>query len=201
MSTTPVGLSNVALSRIGQRQYISAFDEPTTEAEACNNLFEHCRDVVLARMAWPFATARATLAESTEERDNWDFVYGLPANFVAARYLVPLGVQYARPDQLYPYAIELNDANDARLLLTDLEDAVLVYTRAITSVALFPPLFQDALAWKLAAELALVLPVKPGVAQAMEARYEQVLLQAGAADFRQAKGGTEPDGSYIRSRG
>lgn len=203
MSLSEAGLCNLALVRIGQRGTIDSLDEATVEAEACKVVYGPSRDAVLAEFWWPFATARSgTLAAITDgERDGWDYAYPLPADCIpdGARYIWS-GLRDPPLESRIPFAIEANDAGDGQILLTDLDEVSLVYTRAITAPGLFPPLFVQALAWKVAAELALGLPVKPQVGLAMDGKYEKALAKAIAASAKAQQRDAPLDGESIRAR-
>jgi hypothetical protein len=87
-----------------------------------------------------------------------------------------------------------------RVLLTDETDAELVYTEDAETVTRFPPLFEDALAWKIAIDLALGVAVKPQAAMALQAGYQNALSAAAVRDFRQSEPHARPGASYIRAR-
>lgn len=199
MASSAEAICNIALLRVGQGQTLDSLDESTAEAQACDALYEHSRDSVLAAMPWRFATRRATLALLEDvERDGWDLVYTAPADCLATRYLYP-GTRNPGSDELTPFALEDEDG-EGPVILTDLEDAVLVYTAKVTVVTRFPPLFVDALAWRLASELALALPIKPQVGLAMEQNYQRALARAAAADMNQGQGDLPADSEFIRAR-
>lgn len=201
MAQTATEICNLALGRIGVRQFINDLqNQKTTEAATARVFYEPARDTVLASFPWQFATGRAVLALTALERTNWLYVYTLPADCLAARYLVVEGVQEPRPDQRAPYGLE-NDETVGKVLLTDLEAAELVYTRALEDVNLFPPLFVEALAWKLAADFALGIPIKPQLAASIQQGYSRAVAMAATQDFRQSQQGPEPQASYIRARG
>ncbi len=90
---------------------------------------------------------------------------------------------------------------DSRVLLTDQADAELVYTDQVNTVALFPAMFVEALAWKLASDLALCVPVKPAVAVEMAKRYEAELHKAAASQYRQSREDLPPESEFIAVRG
>jgi hypothetical protein len=193
-------LCSVALLRVGQRQTIADLDEESEEAIACKALYGHCRDAVLEEFAWPFASAEATLALTTVTRTFWNFVYALPVDCLAPRY-IDIGRGMA-PEVEPPFEVVREASVPSRkVLLTDEEDAVLVYTAKVEEVGVFSPLFSDALVWRLASELALALPIKPGVAGAMDAKYQQAIARAKASQLLQRKGDREPRNEFIRARG
>lgn len=197
---TEAQLCNIALGLVGQRRTINNLLEATAEAQACAVLYGPARDEVLAEFPWTFATRRSTLAEIDDvERSGWEYVYALPSDFLEPQYIWT-GARLPPIDLQIPFAIEMNDDGNGLLLVTDQEDAELIYTAKVTTVALFSPLFVKAVSWLLASELALMLPVKPQVAPLMLGRYRQCLLTAKAGDTRQGEPDVEPDSEFIRTR-
>lgn len=199
MALSEAQVCNLALLRVGSRAVIQNLEEKTAEAIACKAIFELARDAVLAEVPWSFATRRATLALiSGATRDGWQYVYDVPADFLAARYIYA-GIRNPASDERIPFALE-DDVNNELVLLTDAEDAVLVYTYRCTSPGLWSPLFVDALAWRLASDLALALSVKPQVGLAMAQGYEAALRKAAAADWNQQREDMPPEAEWIRKR-
>jgi hypothetical protein len=198
---TAAEICNIALARVGQRQTIAALSETSAPGRLCNTLYPNARDSLLMSVPWSFATKRQTLAELvTDERDGWEYVYALPTDCLATRYLYP-GLRNPTEKQKEPFAIEFDATESKRVLLTDCEDAILVYTASPGDVtANFPPLFCDALAWALAVDLALSLAVKPQVGLAMRQGYELALLKASAAELNQAQADTPPESEIITGR-
>lgn len=199
MSLTEAGLCNLALVRIGQRGLIDSLTENTIEAQVAGAVYESARDAVLEAFWWPFATERSELALVVDgERDGWEYAYAVPSPCVAPRYIWS-GVRNPAREARIPFAIE-HDAVFGRVLLTDQEDAQLIFTARVDVVALFPPLFVQALAWKLAAELALGLSVKPQVGMVMEQKYEAAVAVAAAVAFRDQQDDVPLAAESIRAR-
>lgn len=217
MPSTPVELCNLALSRIGSKQPIDSLDEDTTEARACTVAYPFARDAVLASFPWRFATKRVALAALTGVTyTDWQHAFALPADCLEVRGLVdalvptppPVGfVRWTPVDALSlttlqlartPYAIEAGTAG--QVLLTNDSAPVVQYTARVEAVSLYPPLFCDALAWRLAGELALAIPMKAPLAQAAFTASERAIARAAASELRQAQAGTTPDSETIRVR-
>lgn len=177
---TVVSICNRGLSRIGHTISIQALDEEgSVEAEQSNLHFEDCRDEALEAFPWNFATKRATLAiVAGAERTDWEYVYALPTDCLAVRFLVREGVRNPSAAERVPFHIEANDAGDGRILVTDLEDAELVYTMKHVTPGVWPPAFVSALAWRLAAELALGVKKDRALAKDCLVAYGIALQQA-----------------------
>lgn len=196
---TVAGVCNMALGYVGERQTIQSLSDPTAPALACVTFYEETVKACLAQHWWRFATKRETLALSTEERDEWGYVYALPSDCLQPQYLWN-GARNATRDQLIPFTTELNDAGTNQLLMTDLVDAVLVYTKLLTNPAQWGPAFGKAVAWALAAELALVLPVKPEVAIRVGQQAPLWLERAAALDEAGKQDDPAADPDLIRAR-
>jgi hypothetical protein len=199
--TTEAQLCNIALLRTGERQTIDSLEEATEAARACKSLYAPARDACLEDHQWSFATKRVVLAETTQTRDGWTYAYAMPSDCLVPRYIYA-GLRNPAPASRIRFAVELNDAGDGSLLLGDFEAAgyPLVYTARVETVALFTPLFVDALAWRLAIDLALAITVKPQVGLAMRQGYQQALNRAIASDLRLGEDDVEPESELISVR-
>lgn len=197
--TTDAQLCNLALGLVGQRQFIDNLAEASTEAQCCAVYFGPTRDEVLAAYPWRWATKRSTLALTTEERTGWGFAYAAPADMVAARYIWA-GQRAPGSGKDIPFATELNDAGDGMLILCDIEDAELVYTRTAPSIGLWPPHFVKAVAHQLAVYLAGTLPVKPELMPRFQQAAYSALLTAAALDANAGKADQPADSEFIRVR-
>lgn len=193
-------VANVALLRVGQRQLLDSLDEPTAEAQACKALFSQARDATLEAAWWAFATRRQVLALLLQERTGWTFVYALPAGCVAARYLWA-GVRNPPEADRIPFTIEAADDGTSRVLLTDQPLAELVYTGPAPNPAVWSASFTDAVAWRLAADLVLALPVKPQLAANALTMAARSLAISQAVERAQGQADVEPDAEAIRARG
>lgn len=199
MAQSEAQICNIALLRIGHRVVIDSLEENNPAAQACKVLFDEARDSVLATAPWAFALQRADLSLVEDaERNGWEFAYALPTDCISPVSIYS-GTRNPSPDVQIPFKLEYS-ATSGQLLLTDQEDAELSYVARVEDVPLFPPLFVDALAWKLASDLALALPVKPQVGMAMTRGFELALSRAVAAEFRKGLEDLPPQASYIRAR-
>lgn len=197
--TTPVQVANLALGLVGQRQLIGAFNDPSVEAQTADLYFETTRDELLQKWDWRFATKRAVLALTTEERTGWGYCYECPADLLKAQQIYSGARMPGQGDQV-AFTKELNDAADGHLILTDMVDAELFYTVRLATVALWPPLFVKAVAAQLAVYLAPALPVKPELIPTYEARAERAFQLAASRDANEAQKDPEAESEFIRER-
>jgi hypothetical protein len=204
-----VDIANVALLRIGQLATIADLDEETPQAQAVKAIFQHARDAVLEAFMWPFATFRNQLAviASVDDdptdvnlRTGWGFTYALPAKCIAPRYIYP-GTNNPGEGQEIPFTIE-GDETRGKVLLTDQDEAELVFTKLVDTPERWSPMFRDALAMRLAADLAMSVAKKPELGLNLHRVFKSMISEAAAAQANQArKELPPPDPSYIRDRG
>lgn len=208
MALTPGDICNVALSKLGETKFIDSLTANTNNARVANLLYEPSRDALLEMVPWPFAERNVVLGElfnATDDSTNvllansgWGYVYALPTDCLCPRY-IETGLPNPAEDQKIPFKLR-DSASNGVVLLTNEEDAELVYTRKVTETGKFSPLFVEALAWKLAYEFTFAIPVKPGVAERMMAGFNQRLLEAAAASQKHEQQSPKPRPGAIRAR-
>jgi hypothetical protein len=198
---TAVSICNRALARLGISYTIQALTDASKEAYQCNLWFVPCREATLQDIPWGFATKRATLALSGTGQATapWTYKYAYPNDCLMARS-IDLGVIITDPKQRIPFAIESDGTESGRVILCDFPNAVLTYTLAITNPAMFTTRFADALAWKLAEDLAMVMSVSTVIRDGVHAHYELALSRAIMADNREQQDRMEPDAEFIQGR-
>jgi hypothetical protein len=212
-----IQICNLALSHIGAPT-IAALSESTRQARECNRLYEVNRDAVLADYPWNFATKRRVLALlSGETVSGWDYVYSYPGDCLKAWMIYnPMTTQtytdgyYTSGQYVFSavkvnadrikFEIASNEDLDQRLILTNQEDAELIYTARVTDPNMFSPQFVEALSWRLAADLAIPLKGKESLHQRMMQMYE---IRLGHAHQANAREGWEPPSdvsAYVAAR-
>lgn len=203
MSYTKVGISNLALGYIGVSQTISALDEGSNEARACDQYFDQVRDELLEEYQWSFATVYDTLALVSEfdddtdpEANDWGYSFRLPTDCIRVlRILTPNG-----DTEPNPYPFEIGHDDQGMLLYCDLEEVSIKYIKRVEDPNLYRPKFAKALAWALAAEICFPLSISEPLRQRA---LEQARVWAGKAassamNERQAR--PEPDSQFTRAR-
>jgi hypothetical protein len=196
-----VEIVNWALLRVGHTQLLQGLTDKSAAAQAASGVLAFARDVALEAYPWPFATKRVALSLlAGVERTDWEYVYQVPSDCIAPRYLVLEGVRSPMADQRSPFQVEASDDGATRVLLTDLEDAELVYTMRHTISNAWSPGFCDALAWRLAAELALGLKKDAGLARGALVQYDMAISAAAAMVANQAQPDLLPETPSIAAR-
>lgn len=179
MTTSTVAICNLALDAIGTRSTISSLTENSAEANACARQYTPALEAILQAAHWNFARKQASLAllkDGTQTPDQgvpqpWVYEYAVPSDMLSPRYVMPLAVSQnstfvGTPSVQYPItppvrfimsSDEDTGGNPINVILTNQEQAVLVYTYRCTNVNLFSPLFVRALSNYLGYLLAIPL--------------------------------------------
>lgn len=193
-----VQICNMALTRIGQSQLIASLEEQSLAAELCTLHYAEARDNVLRDFDWPFAEARVFLSDIGSPPVNWAYRYRYPTDCLKARRLAIPGNENPTSDERTPYNVVY--AVGGRAIITNQEAAELVYTVRVEDTTYFDPMFVSALSWRLAAELAIGLQVRPENFNAAQQQYMFVLGQAQAVALAERQQPPLPDSEFISVR-
>lgn len=165
-----VQICNIALANIGDDK-IAALNEENERARLCNLRYEDCRDAVLRSHPWNCAVSRAELAaDVTAPAWGYTYRYALPANCLRV-----LDIENYYID----YSIE------GRYILTDADTVKLLYIKQVTDPTEFDSLLVQAIALKLASEIAENLTGKAELRDRMLAKYLQMLSEARGVDSQE----------------
>ncbi len=192
--TTAIAICNMALTRLGGAT-IAALNEGSKESMICATFLDQSRDAALRDYKWNFATLRRQLADTGTTLAPWAFAYAYPSDCLAAREIYnPLSTSTA-------IAFEVaSDGAGGRLIYTNQDQAMLVYTARITDLSACDPLFIEAMSWKLAAEIALPLAQDRNLMQVAETKYQNIIAQARTADANEGEADTTAAATWIDSR-
>ncbi len=200
------GIANMALSHVGARSDIESLDEDSAEAIQCNLWYNYARQGVLEAYNWKFARKRITLALhgdtiSTTEGDPltgvWGFRYQYPDDCLVARKIQN---PFSPPADAIPYEVETSLTGEELSILTNKEDAVLVYTFDQTSTPLFSRLFVLAFSRLLASHIAFSLTSKTAIATDQFNFYQGLVTGASASDGNEQVSPPPRDAAAIRAR-
>ena len=218
-----VDICNLALSYLGDTATVASIDPPEGSAQAqhCARFYPVALKLLLESHAWNFVTTRAALAVVVDGyTDQWRFAYALPSDATNVLSVLPQS-QYPADyfgtairnywGWVWPLLWELDSRCDFQIgmigaqqvILSNSENAIARYTIATVQPGIFPALFADALAWKLAAMLAG--PLMKGESGAAESKrclqmHTIVLAQAEARDANQRNGSTPLVPGSIKAR-
>ncbi len=183
--TSPVEICNRALTKLGDRPILTLSDD-NERARACARLYEVSRDAVLRDHPWNFAVQRAELA-ALEEKPVWGFKsqFELPTDCLRVLWV----------DGNYPWRIE------GRRVLSNLEGALRIsYIRRVEDPNVFDSLFVEALAARLALELAESLTQSNSKRQAAGEGYQLALIRARSIDAQENPAEEAECDPWIRAR-
>lgn len=181
-----VQICNLGLAHLGNRARVASISpvDGSAESDYCASFFALARNEVLAMHDWAFARKRVELALVTgPETDVWEYAYSLPSDCLKPRRILT-GTSTAYELDSEPFEIE------GTTLLTNKENAVLVYTRPITTAGSFSPAFVNAMGFLMAAYLAgPILKGSAGTKAALEFRKmaAQAVAAAAADDANSVK--------------
>ena len=177
---TDVSICNQALGWLGA-SLITSLSDKSTEAQLCNANFADLRDAVLEDAAWTFATKRYTL---TPEANTPDWGY-------SNQFTIPaevLRVLQVTDDPLYVNGGSTFDwRREENKILCDVDKVYLKAVIQVTDASRFPPAFSQALAARIARDLAGALTQSKGIQELMESKYQRALDTALATDGSQGK--------------
>lgn len=194
-----VKIANMSLSNIGARSSIESFTEGSAEARQIDLWYDYSRQAVLEAFDWSFARKRLTLATHSEDPpdDVWLYRYQYPVDCISARSLVnPLG----EDADAIPFELEVSADGLTKTILTDLDDAVLVYTFDLELTSLFSAFFVDTLAAHLAYKIAISLTGKVSLRDKMLNEYRIFLIQAPVHNANERMSKPPRDAESIRVR-
>lgn len=146
---TKTEICNLAIGHLGIAVAIANVDtERSTEALACRTFYEITRDNTLRDFDWGFARKFAALGLVEEDpNQDWHYSYRYPSDCVLFRK-IQSGFRIDTNTNQIPFLQSSDD--DGRLIFTDTEDAIGVYTAKITDTSIYTTDFIMALSYRLA---------------------------------------------------
>ncbi len=151
-----VSVCNRALSKIGDEITILSMDDPSKQARYCKALYAETRDMVLRSYPWRFALKRYQLAPAAEK----------PLFGFERRFILPVDClrvwkhEGGEPYQVEGNAVLCNESIFRFIGISRIEDS-----------GLFDPMFVEALALKLASELAVPLAASSSMKESLFKEY------------------------------
>lgn len=178
--TTANDVVNVALDHLHEAVVANYLTGTDAASKAARRFFEHCRDAVLREYPWGFATRiSSTLTASSDAADDdWNYKYALPTGCL--RVLAVFDADRAATDS--EFAIRHTPTQNINVLVTDIETAKIKFIFQETAVTAWGPTFIDALAYRLAADLAGPVTGNVQLKQGMLQFYQWALSRAKQMD-------------------
>jgi hypothetical protein len=174
---TDVTICNLALTMLGADRITSLLDD-TENARKCNSVYTFVRDEVLRAHPWNFAIKRAVLAElATPPVFGYDHQFQIPSDCLRV-FEVSSG--WSDVESETEFEIE------GKALLTDMNTCYIRYIFRQTDPTQFDSSFVNAIAARLAAEMAYSITGHGSMATAMMQIYEQKMSAARSADAQES---------------
>ena len=151
--TSDVDICNLALGHLGDEATVTSIDpaEGSIQAEHCQRYYPIARKALLEIHPWNFAKKRRALTALDETPpESWAYVYAYPNG--CAKPLKLLSTGSTDDDAGEDFVVEMLD--DAQVIYTNVEDAILVYTALVTDMTKYSALAINAMARLLASYLA-----------------------------------------------
>lgn len=195
---TAVDICNLALGQLGDVANVTALNPPdgSVQAGQCSKFYPVALRKIFEEYDWSFMQTRVKLSQLADFDKTlyaYKFAYALPSDCVRVTRVArsndeeswcPIGSELPKN-----YEIQYSKTTDNRILLTNVEAAIMQYTVYKDAPAIFPTYFIEALVLLLASYL--VGPLKrtdsaSTMAQNLRQAYEQALSKAKTADAQNA---------------
>lgn len=175
-------LSNEALLRAGITRTIQDIDENSNDARVCKRVFQQVLEGLLAEYNWRFATRFERLAlvakglEGTGAADIWAFIYTYPNDCISLHDVRPVRTRpatssetgkmlyYVDPAEFFDgrlshpvWRYEILMSDSGRVVACNIPNAYAKYTSNSISTNNYPPLFREAMIYRMAAALVVAL--------------------------------------------
>jgi hypothetical protein len=195
-----VAIVNQALIKLGARQ-IQSFQDQTKAARIASSIFDAIVDQEQSRHYWNFCIWRARLPEALNDqpRGPFRYLYSLPTDWLTTmavgRALEGLDLSSYTGD---PWA---DWSHEGRFILTnEAAPLALVYVRRVQDPTQWHPLFAQALAGRLAMELADSLTNSVSRWERARVDYREAIAEARRVNAIQDPPRIMPGDSWLESR-
>lgn len=193
-TVTDVDICNLALAHLGEAS-ITALNDGTERANACTLHYPNTRDEVLRSHRWNFALFRDTLAENTAPAFGWTKSYVLPEDCLRI-------LEFNETDAGEVIGQEF--AIEGGTLVTDADEANVVYVRREDDTTVYDPIFVKALALKLAVSLSETIRGTTEKTGELLASYERITAplarRIDSNEGRRRRGMLPLNSSFIHAR-
>lgn len=189
-----VTVCNQALGWLGAN-LITSFTDRSTEAALCKANYDELRDAVLEEGMWSFARDYYVFdqAATVGDKHDWKYEYS---------YNVPDGILLVlRVHRLNDINVEVDWELVDGKLYTDCEEVQAEVVMQVSNVNKFTRTFRQALAYRIAAELAIPLTHDKVLADYYENKFQSRLESALAVDGQQGRNERYRSGPLIAAHG
>lgn len=225
MAANELAIANLARSRLGIGELLTSTDgtianivQAGVSKDQLVLWYAQTRDEVEQLFPWPFARAYATLVlndagDGEAWEHEWDFAYTYPSDCLKVRRFVsdlvapwPWGA-YALPaphilmGRGFEYVIRQHAG--VKVILTNVREseAKIEYTKQVTTVMLFDPLFTAGLVFLLSSRLAAPLAVDASMEARALAQFQEWHRAAASTAINEETPYPRPRSGYASARG
>lgn len=190
------GIANYAGLKVGAEAVLSSLDENTKLARSVLAAWDMVLDATLADHPWNFAIGRAVLPSLVDAPEyGYTRQFQRPSDMVRLVEVNGVHVWGLAPGSDAPYQLE------GDRILTDMGAPLRIrYVRRVTDTVAFSPGFVEALACRLAMEIALPMTESATTRQLMEAAYATAIGTAKGVDGRENPPELPAEDDWILSR-
>ena len=161
------GIANLALSNLGEAR-IQSLTENSSRARACSARIDGVLETVLRMAVWNSALERKLLTQIDAPLFGWNYTYQLPSDCIKVVEVEPVSKFHV----------------EKRNILSNETTLYLLYIATPTDTNNLDSLLAEAIAMKLAVEVAETLTSQEGLKQEMAQKYFLALQEARSANSR-----------------
>ena len=161
------GIANLALSNLGEAR-IQSLTENSSRARACSARIDGVLETVLRMAVWNSALERKLLTQIDAPLFGWNYTFQLPSDCIKVVEVEPVSKFHV----------------EKRNILSNETTLYLLYVATPTDTNNLDSLLAEAIAMKLAVEVAETLTSKEGLKQEMAQKYFLALQEARSANSR-----------------
>lgn len=176
MSQGEIDICNQALGWLGAN-LITSFDDQSKEANLCQANYSYLRDAVQECAEWSFCIKRVELAELSDSPLGYGVAYQIPDDCLRV-------VSASKNGQ---FTVQMEWVLEDRKILTNNGSCYIRYISRIEDPVRFSPNFVTALAYRIAADLAIPLTKSRTLQQQMLSIYEKRVDEAMGMDGMQGR--------------
>lgn len=227
----PVNVVNIALTEIGAKATVSSINpsDGSNEANIASTLYQPKMDALMRSAHWnccrkqlALTLLKAVVIDGVASDDPppqpWLYEYAYPSDCLKARYIMPIrtiaaeGVPLTTYDNMVPvlyagsavrYAVATDTVNGnvRRVILTNMPQAILVYTARIDNPDLWDPHFLNAATSSLGAWMVTPLSMKQALIKTQIAIAQSIIAEARVSDGNEGLTSADHYPDWMRIRG
>lgn len=196
MAPTQLSIVNKALGHISIAP-IGSMAEASPAAVLATQIWDSCRQEVLKGHDWSFATAIVTLstANYTIVATDWQYAYQYPSTALEVWH-----VYYTAQDRKQDFRVVYDPVNTAKVILSNVPDAVGEFTYDQSSPTLWDANFVSVLSYFLAANMAKPLTGDANLADTLIKMYNAYMSDAERMSAYEAGGPSTPQSAFVDAR-